>query len=630
MNSEIQLSDFQSCAEATLRLCEAVDALGQDGQMLEIPKLEGREWYELLRRKLVPQLRDGSYLVAAVVGGTNIGKSVVFNHLAGTQASSSSPLASGTKHPVCLVPESFQQRRALADVFPGFELAAWVDGAALKASEKHMLFWQHSDQVPENLLLLDTPDIDSDAPVNWQRADSIRQCADVLIAVLTQQKYNDAAVKKFFRTAAGEDKAVIIVFNQCLLPDDEQYWPVWLKTFCDETGVEPEFVYVVPNDRQAAEELRLPFFERAWPPGQSVEDSSHDARNLREDLSRLHFAEVKLKSIRGSLNRVLDDTTGAPAYLREVIASSGRFQSAVEILSQNRLASLDDWPSVPNRVLVQEIRSWWQTRREGWSRTVHSFYNSLGTGLLWPMRYVSDRMSGPSEPPMEEYRRREWTAVLKTVEAAFERMEMLADMGNVLLRERLQGLLAGVTRADLLSQLETAHQELDLQGDLERLVQAEMDTFQSGNPKMYRLLSRLDKAAAVFRPATSVALFMTGFGPAGHLASQMVTDSAIQTAVQVASDVAGGTVAVAVGDSALSSGTASGLSTIEAQLRQLHASFAMQRVSWLMEFLNRNLWGSLLQELMHAAAIQQSDVASDVQAAIDALGSALEVAEKTG
>ena len=68
--------------------------------------------------------------------------------------------------------------------------------------------------MPPRLLLLDTPDVDSNARVNWHRADAVRQTADVLIAVLTQQKYNDAAVKRFFRHAADADKAVIVVFNQ--------------------------------------------------------------------------------------------------------------------------------------------------------------------------------------------------------------------------------------------------------------------------------------------------------------------------------------------------------------------------------------------------------------------------------
>ena len=114
--------------------------------------------------------------------------------------------------------------------------------------------------MPPRLLLLDAPDVDSDVTVNWQRARAIRQAADVLVAVLTQQKYNDAAVKQFFRAAVEAQKPIVVVFNQCELAADRDYWPHWLATFCEHTGARPELVYVVPYDRQAAEELRLPFY----------------------------------------------------------------------------------------------------------------------------------------------------------------------------------------------------------------------------------------------------------------------------------------------------------------------------------------------------------------------------------
>ena len=74
--------------------------------------------------------------------------------------------------------------------------------------------------MPPRLLLLDAPDVDSDVTVNWQRARAIRQAADVLVAVLTQQKYNDAAVKQFFRAAVEADKPIVVVFNQCDLEAD--------------------------------------------------------------------------------------------------------------------------------------------------------------------------------------------------------------------------------------------------------------------------------------------------------------------------------------------------------------------------------------------------------------------------
>jgi hypothetical protein len=229
---------FSQCAQAVKHLHELLGQLEQLAASLQLDPLEKQEWFQLLEQKLLPQLADDAFLVAAVVGGTNIGKSVLFNHLAGSRASATSPLASGTKHVTCLTPSGFEDSHDLSSIFPGFELRQWSDSEqALQESEADWLFWRSSDLLPPNLLVLDTPDIDSDARVNWERADKIRRTADVLIAVLTQQKYNDAAVKEFFRRAAAEDKFVLVVFNQVHLPDDESYWPLWMKTFCDETGV---------------------------------------------------------------------------------------------------------------------------------------------------------------------------------------------------------------------------------------------------------------------------------------------------------------------------------------------------------------------------------------------------------
>ena len=75
------------------RLGTSLGQLEHSARSLQLPALAGREWFDLLHRKLLPQLNDDAYLIVAVVGGTNIGKSVVFNHIAGFRASASSPLA---------------------------------------------------------------------------------------------------------------------------------------------------------------------------------------------------------------------------------------------------------------------------------------------------------------------------------------------------------------------------------------------------------------------------------------------------------------------------------------------------------------------------------------------------------
>ncbi len=110
-----------------------------------------------------------------------------------------------TSHLPLLAP--FGDPAQVAPLFEEFRVLAAEDPSApLVESADDLLFVRTSAAVPDNLLLLDTPDIDSDAPVNWRRADAVRHAADVLVAVLTMQKYNDAAVKRFFRAAAEEDK----------------------------------------------------------------------------------------------------------------------------------------------------------------------------------------------------------------------------------------------------------------------------------------------------------------------------------------------------------------------------------------------------------------------------------------
>ena len=599
---------YAACADHVCRLHAAVRQLEAQSRSLQLAPLIGREWFELLERKLLPQLTDDAFLVVAVVGGTNIGKSVIFNHLAGCRASATSPFASGTKHPVCLVPPGFEQRHDLHSIFRGFELREWtVADAALEDHPEHFLNWRTSESTPSNLLILDTPDIDGDVRVNWERADNIRRSADVLVAVLTQQKYNDAAVKQFFRKAADEDKAVLVVFNQVLLPDDETYWPIWLKTFCDETGVQPEFVYLAPADRRAAEENRLPFYVGHVfnVPGSDghVENVPHETRSLKDDISSLHFREIKLRTLRGSLRSVLNTETGLSAYLKEITQRSAEFETATELLSTHQLADNSDWPPMSNSVIVHEVRLWWQQQREGWTKTVHDFYNAVGSGLLKPFSMLRNRWQTDRTSPVEQYRQREWQTILDTVESVYERLRWFAELGNPLLQPRIEKLLGGKSRVEMLELLKTRHDLMDLEHEVRDLVAAEMEAFRKDNPKPYLFMKWIDHGAAAVRPVTSVCLFVTGFGPAGHAVHQVAASTALQFAV----DIAGGTVSAVAGESAISGAASTGAGFFEARFRRLHARFAAKRAGWLARMLKDHLFGDLPEELQSAIAVPQSE-----------------------
>jgi 50S ribosome-binding GTPase len=622
---ETHSSQFAGLAVATNELVAALTELEREASLLKPKPLAGREWYELLRQKLVPQFGTDAFLVVAVVGGTNIGKSVVFNHLAGCRASASSPLASGTKHPVCLVPRSFQQRHTLAKVFPDFQLQQWdSDVAALQECERHQLFWRLAPELPPNLLVLDTPDIDSDARVNWIRADAVRRSADVLIAVLTQQKYNDAAVKEFFRKAAAEDKAVIVVFNQCLMPDDEQYWPVWLETFVAETGIQPEAVYLAPADRRAADELRLAFYLREWPAlsgkiGDSATTDTKSARNLSEDLARLRFEQIRARTLTGSMREVLNPQRGAPAYLVELRDASEDLAGTAKRLTSDSVVTIRNWPSPDSTALVAHVRTWWKTRQHGWAKRVNGVYNAVGAGIAWPFRMARNAIAGEPVPAMTEYRHREWEAVLTTVEELYDRLEWMAESGNDVIQPRIERALAGSSRQHLLALLRERHADVDFDDELALVVDKELQQFSTDSPEMFKLYNQLNHVSAVVRPVTSVVLFSVGFGPAGEVVAPFVADAAAQAVVHVVADVTGGATVAVAGEAAVSGAAGKGAGLLQAWFHRLHSAFTARRAEWLTVLIHKEVLGTLPEDLRSATQLPASPEFLAVQRAVSQL-----------
>lgn len=604
------ITEYRTFSDNVKALCGALERLQPIAARLGVPSPAGEEWYELLTHKLLPQVGAEPLLVVAIVGGTNIGKSVIFNHLTGEEASGVSPLAAGTKHPVCLVPQGFRDRTELARIFEGFELAPWRSSDdPLGETEQNFLYWREGENVPPRLLLLDTPDIDSDVEVNWQRADAVRHVADVLVAVLTQQKYNDAAVKQFFRKAVEADKPVIVVFNQCDLQDDRPFWPQWLRTFSSEIGARPEFVYVVPYDRTAARQGCLPFYE-VGPAGSEVPEQ---AESLREHLAALHFDAIKIRTFRGALERVLDADRGAPAYLASIRAASAQFHLAADALSMAEMARVQ-WPALPAEVLVDEIRDWWDFRRSGWSRGIHGFYRTVGRAASWPVRAAWEAVSGPRRDPIVSFQRQERAAIVLAVEKLIDELDRLAHVGNDTLRPRLRALLGGDARRRLLETVQAAHDRLPpVDDDYREFVKSELDAWSSENPRAIHFLRSLDHVAAVARPAITVSLAVSGWVLAGGL----VHEAAVQAATHTATELASGA-AVAGGGEVLLGTTGEGLRRAAARLfGRLQSRYAQQRAAWLADWLEQELLGETLAELRRGAELSSSAEFTAVQRAIE-------------
>ncbi len=599
-------SPVNQTGELIQNLTSSVQRLEEVARKLNLPPLEGREWYELLVRKLQPQMGESPYLVVAVVGGTNVGKSVVFNHIAGGRISATSPMASGTKHPTALIHPSLAETVNVSALFPGFETTRWDQPEQpLQEDPRHLLFYRVTDRTPRNLVILDSPDVDSVAVVNWERAAHLRQSADVLIVVLTQQKYNDAAIKTFFRSAADEGKLVIVVFNQCLLPEDEEYWPKWLKTWCEATGVKPDLVYLAPNDRRAAEENRLPFYERDWPHIEAATlENERPPSLLIDELSRLKFEEIKERSLSGAVHQVVSNDSGIPAWLREIDRRSNEYADALKLLTADRLAEVNRWPSLPNSVLIQHIRGWWGRQREGWTASVHGFYSKLGSLIAAPISMIRQRGQTAKESPLESYRKQEWQTILDVLQSSFSQLERIRDVGNPLLRDQVAELLSGASQTAVIEEVRREHDELDLEEDVRQFVEKQLVRFREESPEYYRLFKGVDAMAAFARPAVSVALFATGAGPVADAMMPVVANSLLQGAFHVAGDLAGGAVVTTAGDQMLSGVAGQGAGYLEAQFRKLHASYSQHRALWISERLNRLVLRGLPAELASAAQVK--------------------------
>jgi hypothetical protein len=274
------------------------------------------------------------------------------------------------------------------------------------------------------------------------------------------------------------------------------------------------------------------------------------------------------------------------------------------------------WPTLPPRVLIDEIRCWWDASRSGWSRQVHAVYRAIGRGVTWPIRAARASTTGPAADPLEDFRRREREAILVAVGKMLDELSRLAEVGNDTLRPRLKRLLGGHAREELLQRVGEAHRRLPaVDDDYREFLRGELDAWREANPRAVRLLQSLDQAWAVARPTITVALVVSSWGlagglvgSAGHAAGELATELA----------VTGG---LTGGGEALVSSTTEGVRHAAARLfSRLQTRYAERRASWLADWLERELLGGLLDELRRGAEAPQCEAFTTVERSAERLG----------
>lgn len=587
--------EYSTWSRRIADLAGALARLEAQAVPLGIASSTSSAWHANLFQKLVPQATEAPYLVVAVAGGTNIGKSTMFNHLVGFPASQVHPDATQTRHPVCLSPQGFSQRHDLQRAFPAFELQPWTsehDAVADGPSNRLIYREDPSGEQPPNLVLLDTPDVDGAIPVNWDRARLISHAADVLIAVLTQQKFNDAAVRRFFHEAAEADKTILVVFNMVEWPEDREHCLRWLHTFCKGTGAKPAYVYAVPRDRAAARANQLSFHPL-----------SAGSTEPRRDLAELRFTEIKIKSLRGALRQMLEPNAGLPSYLRglkNVAEENREARDAIRRAVQTKMEA----PELPGHIVSDEIWRWLAPRRTRFDRAVHKFYNRIGNAVV-------RLLPGHEDPAALEarYVEAERSQLNQALEDIYGKLELVEATATPVVRRELAQILTGEERQRAFDELQTSLAGTPLlTDDYRQTIALKLAQFEANNPGMMRAIEWGLVATAVIRPAVTLCMF-GGADLAAHTALHVGTHSMAQIFV----DLAAGT-AVTVGGE----GTLAGLrSPAKRLLADLFARYYEDRAALLARMVHDCVLGRHLERIDRLATL---DGGQDFQAALRIAG----------
>lgn len=483
------------------------------------------EWLDLLEYKLGPNLAADPCLVVAIAGGTNTGKSTVYNLLLHRDTSPVRMTAAATCRPVLAASARRAAEFSQGKLLSAFRARPLTDPAAVidANSPKNALYIATNDRLPETFVLLDTPDVDSIDTANWEVADHIRAAGDVVVAVLTGEKYKDIRVVEFFRAARASGRVVLPLMNKANPANDFATARTQLAEFCQDTGSDASVQFAVAHDFSLGED----FTAEAIAPLAGTPP-------LFEYLQGLDVAAIKECVYRDTLRHFAHEAGDFLQGIQKAAAELRAAERAIEQLAETAAQKYDPKPGAQMGVLMHEFV---QSKRGAIGKALgaasRGFLHVSSAGARAVGRRVFGRDILPAPPRHSEKERDRINAeelalqVRDTVRALYNECERLPDTAASLLRAPLDALDADLVQQAVLRDTVKAE---SISADFRRHAFEVMDLWWQ-EEKTQRMMVEAADAVLMVAPAALVLYTIPGTG-IGEAAAAASTSFLEQVAVR--------------------------------------------------------------------------------------------------
>ncbi|HPO12274.1 MAG TPA: 50S ribosome-binding GTPase [Candidatus Hydrogenedentes bacterium] len=326
---------------------------------------ETEGWTRLLVYKLLPHLEGDGCLVVAVAGGTNTGKSTIFNLLLGEEVSPVCPTAAATCRPVLAgnatrVAQCLEGK--LVPEFKPMRLECANDVISGEAPGDAIFVAQH-DSLTDRLVLLDIPDVDSIERQHWELAENIQAAGDVLVAVLTAEKYKDERVVSFFKRARTSGRIIIPLMNKADPYNGFEVARRQLEDFCGEIGVEDSVpIFVTAHDFKITDDFAKPIL------------SLNGAAPLRAHVESLDVAGIKEHVYRNSVDHMLAESG---AFLERAMEMGETLRRVTEEFERRAETCASRYDPEPGEDVGKVLHEFIASKRGLLSRTMSKFGNIM-------------------------------------------------------------------------------------------------------------------------------------------------------------------------------------------------------------------------------------------------------------